>query len=171
MSYDALRKGRHSLHYQTYCITTVTRDRRPVFTDFTAARLLVGELRRVHEQGDAISLAWVIMPDHLHWLLQLNKRWPLTKAVKTIKARSAIAINRHLRRQGSLWQRAFFDRAVRREEDIRQVARYIVANPLRAGLVEGIGSYPHWDCIWMTWQNEGRWSNEFDPTGVGSCSL
>jgi hypothetical protein len=51
------------------------------------------------------------------------------------------------------------------------VARYIVANPLRAGLVEGIGNYPHWDCIWMTGQNEGRRSNEFDPTGPGSCSL
>ena len=63
MSYDSLRRGRHSLHHQVYCITTVTRGRHPWFTDITAARLLVRELRRLHEQGDVSSLAWVVMPD------------------------------------------------------------------------------------------------------------
>ena len=48
MSYDALRRGRYSLHHQVYCITTVTRDRHPLLTDITAARLLVRELRRLH---------------------------------------------------------------------------------------------------------------------------
>jgi REP element-mobilizing transposase RayT len=150
MSYDALHKGRHSQHHQVYCITTVTRDRHPLFTDITTARLLVHELRRLHEHGDVISLAWVVMPDHLHWLIQLNERWPLPRVVKTLKARSAHAINRHLCQQGSLWQRAYYDRAARKDEDIRQIARYIVANPLRAGLVRNIGDYPYWDCIWMT---------------------
>ena len=94
------------------------------------------------------------MPDHLHWMIQLNQRWSLFKLVKTLKARSARAINRHLCLQGSLWQRAFYDHAARKEEDTRQMARYIVANPLRAGLVRDIGSYPHWDCIWMTEHDE-----------------
>ena len=150
VSYDALRKGRYSQHHQVYCITTVTRDRRPLFTNINAARLLVRELRRLHEAGNVISLAWVVMPDHLHWLIQLNDRWPLSGVVKTIKARSALTINRYLGRHGSLWQRAYHDRAARKDEDIRQIARYIVANPLRAGLVRNIGDYPHWDCIWMT---------------------
>ena len=184
MSYDALRKGRHSLHHQVYCITTVTRDRHPLFTDMTIARLLVCELRRLHEQGDVNSLAWVVMPDHLHWLIQLE-HWsnefdptcrspgirpidstlhaspsnefglaPLSRVVKALKARSALTINRRLCRQGSLWQRAYYDRAVRKGEDIRHIARYIVANPLRAGLVRDIGDYPHWDCIWITDRDE-----------------
>ncbi len=154
MSYDALRRGRHSLHHQVYCITTVTRGRHPLFTDITAARLLVRELRHLHEQGDVISLAWVVMPDHLHWLIQLNERWSLSTVVKTLKARSALSINRHLCQQGSLWQRAYYDRAARKDEDVRQIARYIVANPLRAGLVRNIGDYAHWDCIWMTDDDE-----------------
>jgi putative transposase len=29
------------------------------------------------------------------------------------------------------------------------IARYIVANPLRAGLVERLGDYPHWDAVWL----------------------
>ena len=65
MSYGALHRGRHSLHHQVYCITTVTRDRHPVFTDFITARLLVRELRGLYDSGDVISLAWVVMPDQL----------------------------------------------------------------------------------------------------------
>ena len=150
MSYDALRRGRYSLRHQVYSITTITRDRYPIFTDITPARLLVRELRRLHDHGDVISLAWVVMPDHLHWLIQLNERWPLPRVVKTLKARSALTINRHLGQHGSLWQKAYYDRAVRKGEDIRTIARYIVANPLRAGLVQDIGDYPHWDYIWVT---------------------
>ncbi|MES9878966.1 MAG: transposase, partial [Candidatus Sedimenticola sp. 1PA] len=33
--------------------------------------------------------------------------------------------------------------------DIKELARYIVANPLRGGLVESIGDYPHWDAMWL----------------------
>ena len=113
MSYDALRKGRYSHSHKVYCVTTVTRNRRPLFTDITIARLLIRELRRLHDDGDVISLVWVVMPDHLHWMIQLNDRWPLSRVLKTLKARSALAINRHLCQQGSLWQRAYYDRAAR----------------------------------------------------------
>ncbi len=44
MSYDALRQGRHSLHHQIYCITTVPRDRHALFTGITTARLLVRDI-------------------------------------------------------------------------------------------------------------------------------
>jgi len=154
MSYDALRRGRYSLAHQIYCITTVVRERRSLFADMTSARLMVRELRRLHEEGEVISLAWVVMPDHLHWLIQLNENRTLSRVVKTLKARSALTINRYMCKQGSLWQRAYFDRAARKDEDIHQIARYIVANPLRAGLVQEIGDYPHWDCIWMTDHDE-----------------
>ncbi len=125
-----------------------------MFTDITVARLLVHELRRLHDEGDVVSLAWVVMPDHLHWMIQRNDRWPLSRVVKTLKARSALSINHHLRQRGSLWQRAFYDHAARQDEALRQIARYIVANPLRAGLVRDIGPYPHGDCIWMTGLDE-----------------
>ena len=150
MSYDALRTGRQSLHHHIYSITTVTRKRYPLFSDFAAARLLIRELQRLNEEHDVISLAWVVMPDHLHWLIQLNDHCSLSRVMKLVKARSTRAINNRLGQHGSLWQPAYYDHALRKEEDIRQFARYIVANPLRAGLVRDIGEYPHWDCIWMT---------------------
>ena len=159
LPYDALREGRHSICHQVYCITTVSRNRDPLFTDIHAARLLVHELRRLYEDGDVTTLAWVIMPDHLHWLLQLkefgnsdgrmNSALQLSGIMKKLKARSALAINRYRCRKGSLWQHAYYDRAGRKDDDIRRIARYIIANPLRARLAQNIGDYPHWDCIWM----------------------
>jgi REP element-mobilizing transposase RayT len=66
-----------------------------------------------------------------------------------IKGRSAISINRALGSHGQLWQKSFHDHALRKEEDLLAIARYIVANPLRAGLVKKIGDYPLWDAIWL----------------------
>ena len=48
-----------------------------------------------------------------------------------------------------VWQQGFHDRALRREDDLVKVARYVVANPLRAGLVRKYGDYPLWDAIWV----------------------
>ena len=112
-------------------------------------RRVVHHMRQLHEQQVVSSLAWVIMPDHVHWLLQLGDGQTLSQAIKTFKGRSAADVNQYLQRQGALWQRGFHDHALRREEDIKQIARYIVANPLRADLVEKIGDYPLWDAIWL----------------------
>ncbi|MFO1430843.1 MAG: transposase [Candidatus Competibacteraceae bacterium] len=100
------------------------------------------------EQGLVDSLAWVIMPDHLHWLIQL-RNMPLQQLMQGVKSRSAIAINRRLGTDGQVWQKGYYDHALRKEEDIKALARYIVANPLRAGLVTKIGDYPLWDAVWL----------------------
>ncbi|MBS0346737.1 MAG: transposase [Proteobacteria bacterium] len=149
MTHDALRRGRVSLPGQVYVITTVTDGRCPYFRDFGLARAVVAEMRRMHDAGWVESMAWVLMPDHLHWLFQLQEARPLGEVVKAFKARSALAVNRRLGRQGAVWQKAFHDRAIRREEDLPAIARYIVANPLRAQLVPRVADYPHWDAIWL----------------------
>jgi hypothetical protein len=38
---------------------------------------------------------------------------------------------------------------VRAEEDLRDAARYIVANPVRAGLCTHVKDYPLWDAVWL----------------------
>ncbi len=150
MPYVDLTKGRYSENGRAYFITTVLAEReRRYFEDFSCARLVVAEMRVLHESGAVNSLAWVVMPDHVHWLFHLGKTQTLSSVAKSFKARSAQRVNRYLDRQGALWQKAFYDHAVRKEEDIQGIARYIVANPLRAGLAENIGDYPLWDAIWL----------------------
>jgi REP element-mobilizing transposase RayT len=146
---SALRKTRYSVCNRVYLITTVTSRRDPVFSDLWAGRIVVNEMRRLEEEGSADSLAWVIMPDHLHWLMQLGAGQTLEGAVKTLKGRSSRILNQHLQRNGAVWQSAYHDHALRRDEDLNRLARYIVANPLRAGIVASVRDYPLWDCVWL----------------------
>ena len=140
---SALRKGRHSIPNQIYLVTTVTQNRLPVFADFHSARILVKVLKTEHQLHRAETLAFVVMPDHLHWLMQLGSVRVLSRVVQSVKAASAQKIGK------PIWQAGYHDHALRREEDLLAVARYLVANPLRAGLVSRIGDYPHWDATWL----------------------
>lgn len=97
---------------------------------------------------DAQLLCWVVMPDHIHLLLQLAS-CPLSRVMDRLKSSSAIILNREIGRNGRFWTLGFYDHALRKEEDIKSTARYIIANPLRAGLVQRVGQYPHWNAIWL----------------------
>jgi len=83
------------------------------------------------------------MPDHFHWLFQLNQEQSLSSLMQTIKSASAHAVGR------AIWQKGYHDHAIRKDEDIQAIARYIIANPVRAGLVKKVGDYSHWDAVWM----------------------
>ncbi|KJU80663.1 transposase [Ectopseudomonas oleovorans] len=143
-----LRAGRFSETQRIYLLTATTENREILFSDFTVGRLVVAELKTAQQDGLAESLAWVLMPDHLHWLIALQ-HGSLSDLMRRIKGRSAKRINQLTKRQGKLWQDGFHDRALRREEDLLPAARYIVANPLRAGLVSRVGDYPLWDSVWL----------------------
>ena len=138
-----LRTGRYSQSNGVYLITAVTANRATVFEDFQAARALIRTLRHSDQSQRTTTLAYVVMPDHLHWLFQLGDIDKLSQCVQRIKSKAAKAID------SGLWQKGFHDRAIRQEEDLPAIARYVVSNPVRAGLVARVGAYPHWDAIWV----------------------
>ena len=145
---NRLRIGRYTESNRIYLLTTNTHDRKPIFKDFTLGRVVVNQFRCAQDQGIANSLAWVVMPDHFHWLVELQQG-SLGDLIQKTKSLSTKAVNQFTGRKVNLWQKGFHDRALRREEDLVKVARYVVANPLRAGLVEKLGDYPLWDAIWV----------------------
>ena len=149
MVYAHLRQGRVPLPGQLYFLTTTTDRRRPLFEDFASARFVITEMRRLHDCGLVSSLAWVVMPDHLHWLLALGHSHSLAIVVKLLKGRTAVAANRSARRHGAVWQQGYFEHAVRQDEDVASIARYIVANPVRRRIVSRVADYPHWDAAWL----------------------
>lgn len=142
MAYNDLRRGRISQSGTAYHITTVAQNRTPYFAALENGRKVVRELMVLQTEGRAETLCYVVMPDHLHWLMVLHQG-KLSDAVRLLKGRSARAIGH------AVWQANYFDHAVRKDEDVRKIARYIVANPLRANLVEQIGDYPLWDAVWL----------------------
>ena len=147
--YNALRRGRWSEPGRAYMVTTVTENRAPLFRDVFVGRMVVREMIVLQTEGRVQSLAFVLMPDHLHWLLVLGVNEDLSRVVGLFKGRSAREVNKCLNRRGHVWQRAFYDHALRMDEDLRKLARYIVANPIRADIVERVGDYPLWDAVWL----------------------
>lgn len=75
--------------------------------------------------------------------MQLGAGMDLSRCMGGVKSVSARQLGM------PLWQKGFHDHAVRKEEDLPALARYVVANPVRAGLVQRVGQYPHWDAIWL----------------------
>ncbi|KJK01580.1 transposase [Pseudomonas sp. 21] len=140
-----LRNGRCSIQGQIYFVTTITHQRQPFFQQWTGASAVAWEL---HQLASTDVLAWVLMPDHLHCLVQLNSN-SLSGFMQQLKSLTGISLNKALKRTGKVWQSGFHDHALRRDEDLRAAARYLVANPLRAGLVRSLRDYPFWNAVWL----------------------
>ena len=143
----ALRAGRVSRPGHIYLITATTAYRRPLFKGEEPARLVARCSIEPGCWGDAVLLCWVLMPDHWHGLVQLGTEDGLSMVVNRFKAFTARRLRCH--QPGMVWARGFHDRALRRDDDVRAVARYIVGNPLRAALVDNVLDYPYWNCIWL----------------------
>jgi len=120
-----------------------------LFQNWTCASAVAATLAEARLWRDARLECWVLMPDHLHVLLTLGNE-PLPQLMRRIKAvTSGVANHAHGRTREPVWARGYHDHALRREEDLRAVARYVIANPVRAGLVVAPGEYPYWDARWL----------------------
>jgi putative transposase len=147
MSSNRLRFGRYSLVGQIYILTTRCTDNSRPFVDSRSANVIVDQIRRLDLHGSTRSLAWVVMPDHVHWMFQLQSH-TLPYVARRFKSSCALALNRGTGRYGRVWQPGYFDHALRAEEALERHARYILANPVRAGMTERLGEYPHAWCMW-----------------------
>ena len=145
----SLRTGRFSEPRRIYHVTTSTHDRSRIFNELFAGRVVVNAMRREDAAKHVDTLAFVVMPDHLHWLFRLNGSRTLSSTVGTMKSYSTRHLNAVLKRRGRIWQPGFYDHAIRSDEVLVHVARYIVANPLRAKIVNSIQQYSLWDCVWV----------------------
>ncbi len=149
MANPHLLRGRTSQVGCYYSITTVVRDRRPLLVQGNNTCILRDELQCITQEGIADTLAWVAMPDHLHWLFQL-RQGSLGRCLQRFKSRSARTINLDTGSSGPFWQGGYYEHCLRSEEDLLTQARYLVANPLRKGLVTKIEDYPFWWCRWIS---------------------
>ncbi|SEM78667.1 REP element-mobilizing transposase RayT [Luteibacter sp. UNCMF331Sha3.1] len=145
---NVLRRGRVSETGRVYLITAVTWNRSPLFRDHRCARAVARIAHDPRTWRDSRCLAWVVMPDHWHGLVELGDE-SLDRVVGRFKAAVTRAMNRTSSRSYPVWQRTFHDRALRREDDLKAAARYLVANPLRAGLATSVGDYPYWNAVWL----------------------
>ena len=74
-------------------------------------------------------LAFALMPDHAHLLIRVEAG-DLVRGVGSWKRQTTFWY-REGGGHGLLWQRSFYDHALRRDEDLATVAHYIASNPMR----------------------------------------
>jgi REP element-mobilizing transposase RayT len=111
MKHCALRKGRHSLDGQQYLVTFTTWGRWPLFKEPEAAMAACAAIADARLWRRAGLLAWVLMPDHWHGLIELDGE-SLSRTVQRLKTNAARRVNLHLGRSSqAVWAPAFHDHA------------------------------------------------------------
>ena len=128
--------------FHAYFLTFCTFQRRRLFVAAESVDLVRTQISRAATDESVAIVADCYMPDHLHLLVQ--------GSAETADGRKFISCARQLsgfhyqRRFGErLWQRYAYERVLRADEAMASVARYIVENPIRAGLVRRVTEYPY----------------------------
>lgn len=81
-------------------------------------------------------LAWCVMPNHVHALIETWAGFRLPGIVKSWKGVTSRRANAVLGRSGRFWMADSYDRFLRDEDHYRNVTGYIELNPVKAGWVE-----------------------------------
>ena len=87
-------------------------------------------------------IAWVIMPNHVHTLIETIEGYPLRSITHSWKSYTAKQANQILGRTGRFWFPEYFDRYIRNERHLEAAIHYIHENPVKAGLVEKPEDWP-----------------------------
>jgi REP element-mobilizing transposase RayT len=98
-----------------------------------SAEMVEDSLLFHHEKKYELT-AWVIMPNHLHFLARPFEDVELSEIAHSIKSYTAHQANKLLNRQGPFWQHEPFDRYIRNRKHFLSVIDYIECNPVKAGL-------------------------------------
>ena len=145
----ALRRGRRSEAGRVYIVTFVTANRECTFSDWETASAVVRASLQPTIWRASRLLCWVLMPDHWHGLIELGRMEALPTLVNRLKGSTARVANAHCGRTGHVWSKGYHDHALRADEALVSTARYIISNPVRAGIVQSVGMYPFWDAVWL----------------------
>jgi putative transposase len=134
-------RGFAYLGFYRYSLRFCTDDRRQVFTSQSPVDLVRLQILRSASEEQFGVVTYCFMPDHLHLLVEGQAE---DSDCKRFIARFKQYSGFYYRRQFGtrLWQRYSFERVVRDSEQTFVVARYILENPVRAGLVAAIEEYP-----------------------------
>ena len=124
-----------------YLLTWCTDARARAFEDLTVARAVERQILRTAAREGFAVLAYCLMPDHVHLIVEgRDESADLRRFVTRVKQTSGHAYAQHAARR--LWQRRYYERVIRDEESTRAYVRYVLENPVRAGLVDLPGDYP-----------------------------
>ena len=100
--HENLHKGRVSIPSQIYFITVVCKNREKRFKGFYMTAKISRVLAQQATWSDALVMAWVLMPDHYHVLIQLGEKTSLQNVIKRANSVLAITVNKESYRSGQV---------------------------------------------------------------------
>jgi putative transposase len=132
--------------FHRYFLTFCTHERVPHFTSPAHVELVCEQIQRTCREEDFAGIAYCFMPDHLHLLVEGQREdADLKRFIRNAKQYSGFHFKQQTGRR--LWQRYGYEHVLREEEDTMKIAYYIIANPVRAGMVSSPADYPHWGSL------------------------
>jgi putative transposase len=125
-----------------FFVTTKTSMGRRLLQSERNAELLIDVLRSLVAEHRFKLQDFVVMPDHIHLLVEVGGDMTIEKAMQLIKGRFSHRLSHEFGYKGEVWQRGFTEVQVLGGESLEQHRRYIAENPVKAGLVNAAEKYP-----------------------------
>jgi putative transposase len=107
------------------------------------AELLIEVLRSLVAEHKFKLHDFVIMPDHVHLLVEVDGDMTIEKAMQFIKGRFSHRLTQEFGHKGEVWQRGFTEVQALNQQDFESHRGYIAENPVKAGLAASTEEYPY----------------------------
>jgi putative transposase len=157
-------------------ITGVTRDRVPYLEPEDNIELFWETMRHVQEVHPFHLLAYVILPDHFHWLMRVDdESGDFSVVLHSVKRNFTLNFKKAhgIAAPVSLWQKRFWDHVIRGEEDLNNHFDYIHWNPVKHGYVRRPEDWSH--SMYLYWLECGYyqpgWGHEGEPSDILDMDL
>jgi putative transposase len=106
------------------------------------AGLLIDVLRSLVRERRFQLHDFVIMPDHIHLLIEVVDDMTIEKAMQLIKGRFSHRLSHEFNYKGEVWQRGFTEVQVMNRESFEMHREYIAQNPVKAGIAASADDFP-----------------------------
>ena len=142
-----MRKVRPRLEHADYAgavagmLTFCTSGRRPAFVSKDNVDRTLAQFLRAGVETHVALIAYCFMPDHVHLIVQTTDlTGDVARFARLAKQYAGYAHSQQA--GGRLWQPGWHDRLLRKSDDVVAVIRYVLQNPIRAGLAREVPEYP-----------------------------
>lgn len=144
---------------QIVFITQIVKDRQPAFNDPDLVGLLLRAWRRTKERYPFTLLAYVILPDHFHFLIQ-PKEANFSKIMHALKLSFTNSYKRQIKAEAPFifWQKRLWDHVIRDERDLENHIHYIHNNPVKHGVVSDLIQWK--DSSFHEWLKRGAYQDQ-----------
>ncbi|MDZ7723160.1 MAG: transposase [candidate division KSB1 bacterium] len=151
---DRLRK----LHFKKYDDLLDTGDYGPTWLQRSVLADIVVKALQYRDQRVYDLIAWCVMPNHVHLVFETNAEYAkhgkrgrspywVTNILENLKWYTAKECNKVLKQKGRFWQSESYDHVVRQSEELDRIVRYVMNNPVKSGLVNGMQEYKYYWCL------------------------